>query len=87
MADPALTETATLSHLRFSWVFEKRFGTGSSSGEVRLDTDPRHSWDLEDEMCTWVPGVSKWSPNRLDAMVWLFTELMLEGGGTWGDVN
>ena len=23
--------------------------------------------DLEDEMCTWIPGVSSWSPNRLDA--------------------
>lgn len=26
--------------------------------------------DLEDEMCLWVPGVSTWSPNRLDALVW-----------------
>jgi phage terminase large subunit-like protein len=35
---------------------------------------------LEDELCTWEPGVSKWSPNRLDAYVWAFTELMVEGG-------
>lgn len=41
--------------------------------------------ELEDELCTWVPGVSKWSPNRLDALVWTLTELMLEGGGTWED--
>jgi phage terminase large subunit-like protein len=33
--------------------------------------------DLEDEMCTWVPGVSKWSPNRLDALVWVFYDLMV----------
>jgi len=32
--------------------------------------------ELEDELCTWVPGVSKWSPNRLDALVWALTELM-----------
>lgn len=32
--------------------------------------------ELEDELCTWVPGVSKWSPNRLDALVWAVTELM-----------
>jgi len=32
---------------------------------------------LEDEMCTWVQGESKLSPNRLDAMVWAITELML----------
>lgn len=35
---------------------------------------------LEDELCTWEPGQSKWSPNRLDAYVWAFTELMVEGG-------
>jgi phage terminase large subunit-like protein len=32
---------------------------------------------LEDEMCQWEPGVSAWSPNRLDALVWALTELML----------
>jgi hypothetical protein len=30
---------------------------------------------LEDELCLWVPGDD--SPNRLDAYVWAFTELML----------
>lgn len=33
---------------------------------------------LEDEMCQWEPGVSAWSPNRIDALVWALTELMLE---------
>lgn len=37
--------------------------------------------ELEDELCTWVPGMGMESPNRLDALVWLFTELILEGGG------
>ena len=32
---------------------------------------------LEEELCTWIPGVSRESPNRLDAMVWAITELML----------
>lgn len=32
---------------------------------------------LEDELCQWVPGQSKWSPNRLDAAVWVITELLL----------
>ena len=31
---------------------------------------------LEDELCLWVPGDP--SPHRLDALVWLFTELMLD---------
>ena len=31
---------------------------------------------LEDEMCSYVPGAA--SPSRMDAMVWLFTELMLD---------
>ena len=31
---------------------------------------------LEDEMCTWQPGMK--SPNRLDALVWAFTELLLD---------
>lgn len=33
---------------------------------------------LEDEMTTWVPGVDKESPNRVDALVWALTELMTE---------
>ncbi len=35
---------------------------------------------LEDELCQWVPGEGQASPNRLDALVWAATELMLEGG-------
>lgn len=31
---------------------------------------------LEDQLCQWEPGVSTWSPNRLDALVWAATELM-----------
>jgi phage terminase large subunit-like protein len=31
---------------------------------------------LEDEMCQWEPGND--SPNRMDALVWLATELLLE---------
>jgi phage terminase large subunit-like protein len=31
--------------------------------------------ELEDQMCTWLPGDK--SPDRLDALVWCFTELML----------
>jgi phage terminase large subunit-like protein len=31
---------------------------------------------LENQMCTWVPG--RPSPDRMDALVWLLTELMLE---------
>ncbi len=43
--------------------------------------------ELEDEMCTFVPGESKWSPNRLDALVWALTELLIGTGkraGIWG---
>lgn len=32
---------------------------------------------LEDEMCLWMPGDD--SPNRMDALVWAFTELMIGG--------
>jgi len=35
-----------------------------------------HLPELEDEMCSWTPQ-SRESPNRLDAMVWAFTHLML----------
>lgn len=34
---------------------------------------------LEDEMCTWVPGESKGSPNRVDALVWGLSELCFGG--------
>lgn len=30
---------------------------------------------LEEEMVTWVPGISRNSPNRIDALVWAVTEL------------
>lgn len=36
--------------------------------------------ELEDQMCKWVPGVTKKSPDRVDAMVWLGTYLMIDGG-------
>lgn len=36
--------------------------------------------DLEDEQCSWVQGESD-SPNRMDAMVWAITELMLDTPG------
>ena len=32
---------------------------------------------LEDELCTWVPDEGMASPNRLDALVWAVTDLML----------
>ena len=32
---------------------------------------------LEDEMTLWVPGMGMLSPNRLDALVWALTELMM----------
>jgi len=35
--------------------------------------------DMEDQLCEWVPGEK--SPDRLDARVWGFTELMLEEQG------
>ncbi|MCZ2077889.1 MAG: terminase family protein [Bryobacterales bacterium] len=31
--------------------------------------------ELEDQLCSWTPGMD--SPDRLDALVWAFTELML----------
>lgn len=37
--------------------------------------------DLEDEQTTWVPESNDPSPNRVDAVVWALTELLLKGGG------
>jgi hypothetical protein len=36
---------------------------------------------LEDEMVTWVPLISTDSPNRVDALVWAATELLVDSGG------
>jgi phage terminase large subunit-like protein len=33
--------------------------------------------ELEDQMCNFVPDVTEKSPDRVDALVWLFTELMI----------
>lgn len=35
---------------------------------------------LEDQMCGWEPLTGQKSPDRLDALVWALTELMLDGG-------
>lgn len=35
--------------------------------------------ELEDQMCTWVDGESGYSPDRMDALVWCSTELMIGG--------
>lgn len=37
---------------------------------------------LEDELCGWVPNTNQPSPNRLDALVWAFSELMLKNRAT-----
>jgi phage terminase large subunit-like protein len=37
---------------------------------------------LEDQMCNWEPGSGASSPDRIDALVWALTELMLEPGNT-----
>jgi phage terminase large subunit-like protein len=42
--------------------------------------------ELEDELCSWEPNSGMRSPNRLDALVWALTELMLgstEVGDGW----
>jgi phage terminase large subunit-like protein len=39
--------------------------------------------EMEDELCTWDPNEGGLSPNRLDARVWGFTEVMLGGGRTF----
>ena len=36
-----------------------------------------HLAELEDQLCTWVPEPGARSPDRLDAMVWALTELLL----------
>ena len=38
---------------------------------------------LEDEMCDWIPGVTKKSPDRVDALVWAVTGLNGLSGGGW----
>jgi hypothetical protein len=35
-----------------------------------------HFPELEDEMTTWNPDTSTWSPNRVDALVWVATHLL-----------
>jgi phage terminase large subunit-like protein len=40
--------------------------------------------ELEDQMCTWVPGIGS-SPDRVDALVWAMTELRGLSSGSWAD--
>jgi phage terminase large subunit-like protein len=39
---------------------------------------------LEDQMCEYDPITSTKSPDRMDALVWAFTELMIEGKSSQG---
>jgi hypothetical protein len=41
-----------------------------------------HFPNLEDEMCSWVPGETPSSPNRIDALVWVLTWIfdLVDGG-------
>jgi phage terminase large subunit-like protein len=38
--------------------------------------------ELEDQLCNWTPGGGQASPDRLDALVWALTELMIGGQTT-----
>ncbi|HEX3052700.1 MAG TPA: hypothetical protein VHP83_18720 [Aggregatilineaceae bacterium] len=41
---------------------------------------------LENELCLWEPNTGMASPNRMDALVWALTDLMLSGsGGVWNN--
>lgn len=42
--------------------------------------------DLEDQLCSWVQGDAN-SPDRLDALVWLATFTLIEGGAIFKDVE
>lgn len=42
--------------------------------------------ELEDQLCDWDPTTGSRSPDRLDALVWALTELMLEGGNDDGEL-
>jgi len=42
--------------------------------------------ELEDQLCSWVPGDTK-SPDRLDAAVWLFSALILSSGSSSEDLK
>ena len=39
--------------------------------------------DLEMQMTQWSPTESDWSPDRMDALVWGFTKLMVESSGAF----
>lgn len=41
--------------------------------------------ELEDELCSYVPGEP--SPNRLDAMTWAFTELIIGAAPSWDTIT
>jgi phage terminase large subunit-like protein len=51
------------------------------AGRVHHVNKPRETFEfLEDEMISWDPVESKHSPNRLDALVWAITDLLLTQG-------
>jgi hypothetical protein len=51
-----------------------------AQGRIHHVGDSEKFRELEDQMCNWIPGMSK-SPDRLDSMVYGCTELLLLSGG------
>ena len=49
----------------------------SEKGRIRHVGDPKALAKLENELTNWDPKTSGWSPNRLDAYVWCWTELFV----------
>ena len=51
------------------------------SSEIKKDgsRNEGHLDNLEDQMCTWERLSAKYSPDRIDALVWAIHELMIEG--------
>jgi len=58
---------------------------GRPDDEATWSTARAHHGDhfaaLEEEMTSWDPDVSSWSPNRVDALVWGFSHLLGLGAG------
>lgn len=46
--------------------------------EQRRVFHQKHFKELEEQLCTYIPGVTSKSPDRLDALVWAITELALD---------
>ena len=91
MVETTIRHTDTRVHVKTVWASHGKYARAQPVSVLYAQGRIHHVGvfpDLEDEMCRWLPTPGHASPNRMDALVWACTDLLLgeqpKKAGTWG---